>query len=294
MYRREPFEPEGSVERDPFARSACRRERLLEVASTHEQGEGPSPEFYMVSIRTVLGSMTFVLFAYACSDSSDPGARVVSGLESAQCDVKLFRVDSETCLTSFNTCRATNDLATCRDAYVACLPAFPSSTGSGGGGQSSRGDVDRRDRNGGGSPAIASSSLSACSSARSTCISSTTDPSGCGATAAECVRRAFHDAFVSTCADAKTRCDDGDYTDTSCATITTRCTQGEAPASVPDSQCASPAQAAPPPIPSDSGSGTDATTGDAAAPVDAAVPVDSSVPTDAGTGDASSDAAADG
>jgi hypothetical protein len=246
----------------------------------------------MVSIRTVLGSMTLVLFAYACSDSSDPGARVVSGLENAQCDVKLFRVDSETCLTSFTTCRASNDLATCRDAYVACLPAFP--TSGGGGGQSSRGNVERRDRNGGGSTSIASASLSACASARSTCISSTTDPSGCGATAAECVRRAFHDAFVSTCADAKTRCDDGDYSDTSCATITTRCTQGEAPASIPDSQCASPAQAAPQPVPSEAGTSTDASTFDATAPVDAAPPVDSSVPTDAGTGDASSDAAADG
>lgn len=246
----------------------------------------------MVSIRTVLGSMTLVLFAYACSDSSDPGARVVSGLESAQCDVKLFRVDSETCLTSFTTCRASNDLATCRDAYVACLPAFPSNEGSGDG-RRSGGNVDRRDRNGGGT-AISSASLSACASARATCIASTTDPSGCGATAAECVRRAFHDAFVSTCADAKTRCDDGDYSDTSCATITTRCTQGEAPATVPDSQCASPAQAAPQPVRSDASTSTDAASGDATTPVDATVPVDSSVPVDAGSGDGSSDAAADG
>ena len=67
----------------------------------------------MVSIRTVLGLGAFVLFAYACSDSSDPGARVVSGLERAQCDAKLFRADSDTCLQSFVTCRASNDATTC-------------------------------------------------------------------------------------------------------------------------------------------------------------------------------------
>jgi hypothetical protein len=286
MYDESPS-AEGSVERAP---SPVR----LRAASRHENGGGLYREFQMVSIRTVLGSLTFVLFAYACSDSSDPGARVVSGLESAQCDVKLFRVDSETCLTSFTTCRAKNDLATCRDAYVACLPVFPSNTGSGGGGQSGRGNVERRDRNGGDNVSIASASLSACASARTACITQTSDPSGCGATAAECVRRAFHDAFVSTCANAKTRCDDGDYTETSCATITTRCTQGEAPATVPDSQCPSPAQAAPQPVPTDSGSTTDATTTDATTPVDATVPVDSSVPPDAGASDASSDAPADG
>ncbi len=250
----------------------------------------------MVSIRTVLGLGAFVLFAYACSDSSDPGARVVSGLERAQCDAKLFRADSDTCLQSFATCRASNDAATCRDAYVACLPAFPANLELGGRGRGGdEGDRDGksdRQNKGRASAAPQSSAFSACAAARATCITSTTDPSGCGATAAECVRRAIRDAFVSKCADAKTRCDDGDYTEESCATITTRCTQGEAPATIPDTQCSSPAAPALQPVRSD------ASTADASAPdsssVDSAVPTDAALPDAALPADASTDAPVDG
>ncbi|MBL9111492.1 MAG: hypothetical protein JNM74_19550 [Myxococcales bacterium] len=176
---------------------------------------------------------------------------------------------------------------------MACLPAFPAGE-SGGGDRGGRnddrgGNVERRDR--GGDSVGATSALATCASARATCITSTQDPSGCGATAAECVKRALHDAFIATCADAKTRCDDEDYEAEPCTAITARCAEGVAYDKVPESQCASPALPAPLPAATDAGTTSDATV-DAAVVPDSAAP-DSAAVVDAAVPDAA-DAATDG
>ena len=245
----------------------------------------------MLSSRAIFGFFAFAVVAYACSDSRDPGARTVTALESAQCDVKLFSADSATCAKSFETCRATQSLTVCRDAYVACLPAVPSISSSGKGGdvgERSKGDDDK----GRGRPG-SSSVANACATTRAACIEATSDPSGCGPTAVECVRRAYRDAYVAKCADAKTRCDDGDYSAESCTTITARCEQGESPATTPDGQCAAPAAPAPQPSGITSDAAVDSTTPDSgttsdASAVDSAVP-DSALP-DAQVADSGADA----
>jgi len=248
-------------------------------------------------MRTTIGifsAISLVLVTFACSgDSEVPGSRVATALSKAQCDAKLFRADTETCRTSYDTCRASRDASVCRDAYVACLPAFPAGE-SGGGERGGRdddrgGNVERRDR--GGDAVGATSALATCASARATCITSTQDPSGCGATAAECVKRALHDAFIARCADAKTRCDDEDYEAEPCTAITARCAEGVAYDKVPESQCASPALPAPLPAATDAGTTSDATV-DAAVVPDSAAP-DSAAVVDAAVPDAA-DAATDG
>lgn len=242
---------------------------------------------------------TILALTYACSDSRDPGAEVVAGLEKAQCNAKLFRLDSETCRTSYDTCRASRDASTCRDAYVACLPAFPSQAASGGRGGGDQGGGDRGKQGdnqdkGSASTGAGSSALATCAATRATCITSTQDPSGCGATATECVKRALHDAYVTKCAEAKVRCDDNDFTDASCATITTRCTEGVAFDKVPEAQCSSPALPAPLPAASDAGATLDASSNDAATAQDASGQDASDAASAADASDASTDAPADG
>jgi len=218
---------------------------------------------------------SFAVVTYACSASDDPGARTATRLTSAQCDVKLFAADSDTCAKSFATCRASQSLAVCRDAYVACLPAVPVGSSDGKG----RDDVGERSKRGGDGRGASSTATSACATTRAACIEGTTDPSGCGPTAVECVRRAYRATFSSQCAEAKTRCDDGDYSAEACTTITARCAEGESPAAVPAEQCAAPAAPAPQPSgtptedaspTSDAGPTSDASGTDAALPADAA------------------------
>ena len=105
-------------------------------------------------MRTTTGivSALSLFVVFACSHDQDDGARVATALATAQCNVKLFRADSDTCRASHEACRATRDAVACRDAYVACLPAFPASGGGdrGAGEGRGRGRDDGRGGGGGG------------------------------------------------------------------------------------------------------------------------------------------------
>lgn len=246
----------------------------------------------MSTTRAVFfGSFALLGLVYACGDSSDREAKTLAALGNAQCDLSLFRADSNTCLQSFVTCRTTHDLATCRDGFVACLPAVPgTSIASRGDGRGDRDDHDDRGKGGKSEGSLASSALATCAAARKTCIADTTDPSGCGPTAAECVARAIRESFQSACTEAKARCDEGESTVETCDALTARCAQGEAPAKLDDGQCSAPAAPAPQPSgtttpPADAAPGTDASTGDAST-TDAS---DAATTTDSGAADAGTD-----